>query len=337
MIWLTKLFRSRPRAAGSALRFRLGAESLEGRDVPSVVTPGISLTETAGPNCYTSGGTATYTYTVTNTGNVPLVNVSLTDDNGTPANMADDLTIQPGVTVPVSDNGGPPALATTLGVGHTWTFSITAPLPVVTVETNITHTAVVTAGASELLATVTATTTAGVCVDVPTPPTPISHGDTATIGFWHNKNGQALINSLNGGPTATNLATWLTSTFPDLYAGYNLKTNADVAKLFMTFFNVTGAKTNAQILGGALAAYVTDSGLAGTAAAQYGFNVSPTGTGAKTYNVGSLGTAIGLQNNTSYTVFQLLQAADAQKAAGTFNANAFNSIFDGINQGGDIS
>jgi hypothetical protein len=174
---------------------------------------------------------------------------------------------------------------------------------------------------------------------------PLGPNDAATIGFWHNKNGQALINAVNGGPTATNLASWLASNFPGLYgpgSGNDLtgKTNADVAALFMTFFGVKGQKTNAQILAGALASYVTDSALAGNIAASYGFNVTSSGTGALTFNVGSNGAAIGLQNNMSYTIFQLLQQASmlAQQPGGltTDQANALNNIFDGINQGGDI-
>jgi len=170
----------------------------------------------------------------------------------------------------------------------------------------------------------------------------VKKGDTATIGFWHNKNGQALITGLNGGATSKNLATWLASNFPYLYganAGANNltgKSNADVAALFLKFFGVQGQKTDAQILAVALAVYITDSDLAGNNAIPYGFNVSTTGTGAKTYNVGSNGTAIGLSNNTSYTVLQLLQQANLMKQLGTFNANAFNTIFDGINQKGDI-
>jgi hypothetical protein len=171
---------------------------------------------------------------------------------------------------------------------------------------------------------------------------PIAKGDTATIGFWHNKNGQALIQSLNGGSTSTSLANWLASQFPYLYGGNSLnnltnKTNADVAALFLTFFDENGQKTDAQILGGALAAYVTSTNLAGSAGAGYGFNTSPGGTGTKTYNVGSLGVAIGLMNNTSYTVLQLLMQANLDIQNGTFNANAFNSIFSDINQTGDIS
>jgi len=167
---------------------------------------------------------------------------------------------------------------------------------------------------------------------------PVSSGDTATIGFWANKNGQALIKSLNGGPTSTALANWLATNFPHLYGNLAGKTNADVAALDLAFKGVSGMKTDAQILGNALAIYVTDSTLNTdpTLASKYGFNSSPGGTGAKTYNVGSNGTAIGLSNNTSYTIFFLLQQADLQKAAGTFDANAWNTIADGINQLGDI-
>jgi hypothetical protein len=164
-------------------------------------------------------------------------------------------------------------------------------------------------------------------------------GDTATIGFWHNKNGQALILSAPNSPA---LGNWLSSTFPCMYGSLAGKNNAAIAALFLTDFNVTGAKAYAQVLAGAFACYFTSSTLAGNGAAQYGFNVTPGGTGAKTFNVGSLGTTIGLQNNTSYTVLQILQAANASAncSNGTFNStvfNALNTIFDGINQTGDIS
>jgi hypothetical protein len=165
----------------------------------------------------------------------------------------------------------------------------------------------------------------------------VAHGDTATIGFWHNSNGQALILSL---PGANSLGSWLASTFPNLYgatSSFNLSTasNATLANLFLTDFAVSGQKTKAQILAAALAVYVTDSNLGGTKAIAYGFNSSTTGTGSKTYNVGSNGKLIGLSNNVSYTVVQLLQAANSTYGSST--ASDFNTIFGGINQSGDIN
>jgi len=102
---------------------------------------------------------------------------------------------------------------------------------------------------------------------------------------------------------------------------------------------VTGEKTQGQILAGALASYVTSTALAGYNAGSYGFNLSTSGTGGKTYNTGSDGTAIGLSNNTSYTVLQLLQRVNLDIKNGTYAsaANAFNDIFSGINQTGDIN
>jgi large repetitive protein len=188
-------------------------------------------------------------------------------------------------------------------------------------------------------------TAAGTCAYMVTAApttTPIAHGDAATIGFWHNKNGQALILSMNGSASDKNLATWLATSFPSLYGAtstHNLtgKTNTDVAALFMTFFAVKGTNTDAQVMGGALAIYVTNPALAGSSVASgYGFSISATGTGAKTYNTGSNGTAIGLSNNTSYTVTQLMQAANAVAPYSSAAFNALNTIFDGINTTGDI-
>ena len=178
-----------------------------------------------------------------------------------------------------------------------------------------------------------------------TPPPSIGADDTATIGFWHNKNGQAVILALNGGPTSTALGNWLASNFPYLYGAHSSnnmagKSNTTVAALFLTFFGEGGQKTDAQILAGALASYVTSSTLTGsTKSVGFGFNNSPGGTGAKGINVGSNGTAIGLSNNTVYSVLQLLNQVNVDMQNGTYAAaaNAFNVIFSNINQTGDIS
>jgi hypothetical protein len=187
-----------------------------------------------------------------------------------------------------------------------------------------------------------ATATASCGITITPPSTPVVSGDTATIGFWHNKNGQALILALNGGGKSESLANWLANSFPYLYGAHSSndltnQTNSTVAALFLTFFGQGGQKTSAQVLAGALASYVTSSTLAGTTATGYGFNSSAGGTGGKVYNVGSDGSAMGLVNNQSYTVLQLLQQANLTEANGTYNANAFNDVFSGINQTGDIN
>ena len=53
-------------------------------------------------------------------------------------------------------------------------------------------------------------------------------GQTATIGFWQNPNGQNLVRALNGGATATQLGHWLAVTFPNMYASLDGMTNAGV-------------------------------------------------------------------------------------------------------------
>ena len=65
---------------------------------------------------------------------------------------------------------------------------------------------------------------------------------------------------------------------------------------------------------------------AGTTASSYGFNSSTGGTAAKTYTV----------NGTTCTVLDLLQQANTAKKNGTFDANYWNTVFDGINTTGDI-
>jgi hypothetical protein len=172
-------------------------------------------------------------------------------------------------------------------------------------------------------------------------------GDTATIGFWQNKNGQALIGKLNGSSSSKALGNWLASSFPNLYgsaagSSNNLtgKTNSQVAAYFTSLFKVKGQKTYAQVLANALAVYVTNSTLAGgNYAAAYGFNVSTHGTGTSTYNIGADYAAFGVAKNTTMTVFQILQAVNNQTSHGVINKGVFNTINDvasDINETGDI-
>jgi hypothetical protein len=194
----------------------------------------------------------------------------------------------------------------------------------------------------------------------------ISSGETATIGFWQNNNGQNLIKALNGGSSATNLANWLAATFPNMYGtsagASNLtgKTNAQVAEFYKSRFALHGQtslgggppKMDAQVLATALAVYVTSQSLAGTAATAYGFHVTTDGVGVRMFNVGSNGAAFGVANNSNVSVLDLLLAVnsrsrngllydldgdgDANDALETSYRTMANNIFSAINEAGDI-
>lgn len=194
----------------------------------------------------------------------------------------------------------------------------------------------------------------------------VTGGQTATIGYWQNNNGQNLINALNGGSTSTQLGNWLATTFANMYgagAGANNlagKSNAEVAAFYKTLFARTAAtaagggpaKMDAQVLATAFAVYVTNQSLAGTTAAAYGFQVSENGVGARSFNVGSNGAAFGVANNTSVSVLDLLLAVNSRSRNGllydldddgdandtleTSYRTMANNVFSAINEAGDI-
>ncbi|MFI5458751.1 MAG: choice-of-anchor Q domain-containing protein [Isosphaerales bacterium] len=176
----------------------------------------------------------------------------------------------------------------------------------------------------------------------------IQHGQTAGIGFWNNKNGQALITALNGGG-GTQLGDWLAATFPHMFgaeAGNNDlagKSNADIASFFQSRFVIKQQKLDAQVLATALAVYVTDGTLDNTGVGtHYGFIGGGNGVATATFNVGANGAAFGVADNTTMTVMDILLAADAQSANGVlYNGNAVkdtkaNTVFSAINQAGSI-
>jgi hypothetical protein len=185
----------------------------------------------------------------------------------------------------------------------------------------------------------------------------LASGDTATIGFWANKNGQAILKSLNGGSTSTALAQWLVQNFPNLYgasAGSRsmlvkagvYKTNDQVAATYIeAFFKPKSVvKLEAQVLAAAFATYATNSGLAGSSniASRYGFSISATGTGAKRFSVGTSGAALGVANDSLLTISQMLTLANSFASGGTLYASntslrtAANVLFTAINETGDI-
>ena len=65
-----------------------------------------------------AGGTATFTFQVTNTGNIAVGSIVVVDDNGTPGNVADDL--NPAFT------GGDANNNDLLDIGETWSYSASA-------------------------------------------------------------------------------------------------------------------------------------------------------------------------------------------------------------------
>src|SRR4029078_11297636 len=101
------------------------------------------------------------------------------------------------------------------------------------------------------------------------------------------------------------------------------KTNAEVAAFYKGLFARTAqtapggpAKTDAQVMATALAVYVTHQHPAGSAGTAYGFTVSATGLGTRTFNVGANGAAFGVANNTAVTVMDLLLAGNARSKNG---------------------
>ena len=150
---------------------------------------------------------------------------------------------------------------------------------------------------------------------------PVGAGQFATIGFWHNQNGQAVINSFNGSSNATALGNWLASNFPNLFGASNpyisssLRqygatsfaglTNAQIATVYQSLWTPSGVTKNtyAQAFAVALGIYADSSTLGGNSTAQqFGFKVTAAGGGPATFNVGSNGAAFGVANNTSLSV-----------------------------------
>jgi autotransporter-associated beta strand protein len=170
----------------------------------------------------------------------------------------------------------------------------------------------------------------------------VQKGQTATIGFWNNPNGQMLINSFNGGPSSTVLANWLAATFGNLYGSLAGQSNVQVAAYFQGLFNQSSTKLEAQVLDTALDVYATTSLLSGTTAARYGFKVTAAGLGASDWNVGASGAAFGVANNTTLNVYQLLKAANKKAVSGVlYNGdktlrNLASNVFGGLITAGDI-
>jgi choice-of-anchor A domain-containing protein/uncharacterized repeat protein (TIGR01451 family) len=331
----------------------------------SVVAPDVTVTKTADQVSVTAGQSAGFTVTIKNSGAGTAAGVTLSDP--LPAGPGQDIN-----WVIDTGKGNPSDFAVTGAVGHqTLTLSgsflstlgdtLAAGQSIAVHITGVTTAKDATAAAPGLLlntATVSAANEAPSLQNQHASATitvqaarPVQAGDFATIGFWQNQNGQALIRQLNGGSGATALGNWLAANFPHLFGASvdpsnalerNLTnaTNATVASYFVTLFGAQGLdKSYAQVMAVALGAYATSNTLAGgTYGKAYRFNVSAGGSDADVVNVGANGSALGLPNNQTQTVLALLRATDQAAANKTLKANlsAVNTIFSGINQTGDI-
>jgi len=182
----------------------------------------------------------------------------------------------------------------------------------------------------------------------------IAGGDTATIGFWQNKNGQRLINTVSVG---TQLGDWLATEFPNMFGDLAGKPNSDVAAEYKELFKMKRQKLDAQVMATALAVYATSEYLSGTTvAAGYGFTVTDTGISTKLFNVGNSGEAFGVADYTALTILQLLKETDDRTGVtsgvlydldddGVIDTGLLdeallrtlaNDVYSALNEGGDI-
>ena len=184
--------------------------------------------------------------------------------------------------------------------------------------------------------------------------------ETATIGFWANKNGQALL-----GTYSTALGNWLASTYENLFGNLNGASGSQVASYFLNQVkpNASGAvyNTYAQALSTALSVWVTTTGLGwnttATGPTKYGFmqGFGGVGLGDIYYNVGTNGSSFGVANNTYQKVSVLLAYFNTEckvTKGGTYATlptlvfygnndptllNGANNVFSGITNTGDIA
>jgi regulation of enolase protein 1 (concanavalin A-like superfamily) len=197
-----------------------------------------------------------------------------------------------------------------------------------------------------------------------TAPSPVSSDEFATIGFWQNRNGQAVIDSFNGGSTQTQLGNWLATNFPHLFGASNPYissalqslpgkpttfaglTNAQIASVYGATFGQNGGAKNTylQAFAVALGMYADNPGLGYDAtAAKYGFAPVTGGGGSLSFNLGNNGVAFSGLGSTP-TVLQILQAVDASfnPTTGLFfggdssKTTAANNVLNGINTAGDV-
>jgi hypothetical protein len=181
----------------------------------------------------------------------------------------------------------------------------------------------------------------------------VGRGNSATMGFWANRNGRALLSSY----TTSAIGNWLATTYPNLFGNLSGATGSQVYTYFVQLKGAGGLtdSTMTDALTTALSVYVTTSGLGwNSTAASFGFMQGPGGAGLGSlyFNIGNNGASFGVADNTLLTVNQILAYYNSHtvRTGGTLTTlptwvvyggstsllNGANVVIDGINQKGDI-
>ncbi len=252
------------------------------------------------------------------------VNLTGTDDRGNVVSVVSELTDIEGMYAFIGLRPGDYTITETQPTGFEDGIDVLgtvndSPTPIGTVSANDTFSSVVLPGPESL----------GMNYNFgerPEAGASIADGQTATIGFWLSRyHGQALIKSLNGGSTATQLGEWLAATFPNMYGDLAGLTNAQIASSYRHLVRRSLIRWHstprprlleARTLSVALSTYVTNETLAGTTAQQFGFVTSTNGLGVSTINVGSNGEPFGVADDTVMTVLDMLLATNTQSSNG---------------------
>lgn len=203
----------------------------------------------------------------------------------------------------------------------------------------------------------------------------LSKGQTATMGFWNNSNGQGLIKNDVGNGTgstasqkaasSTQLGNYIAAQMPNFFGGLKGKNNTYVASYMAATFSMSGdvtTKLEAQALSVVLASYFTTptssgGGWTSAGAGKYGFvqngDLLNTFFKVTTNNIASV--VPGLTTGGVYTVGYILGQIDALATGGNVSTVTVGStsvkvlfagqstkrglitdVLNGINQSGDI-
>jgi uncharacterized repeat protein (TIGR01451 family) len=333
--------------------------------------PDVDITKTADAATITAGQTAGFTVTVFNEGKATASSVVLNDPLpaglDTDVNWTIDTTTGNPTDFTITGAKGSQVLSltiSTLTAGQTISVHITSPTNAGdapggtgTLPNTATVKAPNQAGGEtqdQSSATITVTTSS-----------PVSAGEFATIGFWHNKNGQAVINSFNGGPSAKLLGHWLATTWPNLFGAPNPYdaatlasfgattldglTNAQVATVYANLWNPSGVTKNTyvQAFAVALGIYADTVGLGyNSTGAGFGFIPAPGGGANLTISIsGNTAAFPDFPGKTTLTVAQVMFEANKyfDPTTGLFyggdqtKTSDLNNVLNAINTQGDIS